>query len=220
MKKLLNVMLAVLVTAQLFGVALWPETAWATLIFEQDGLEKVVYDSNTDTYWLQDLTTFSNLNYAQLVASVQADFAATSYLGISNWHVATFPELAPFQQLFAVSGSGDATEMQAFTPTTQHLLTPQILYSEWSGRFDTQGTSGVPGAHGDLLLQLEESVTSPSTVLFKAAFVDAMYPDAAGGGAWVVGTKSAPVPEPSAIFLVALGIAVAGFVRRWKRGKR
>lgn len=206
MKKLRQALLALLLGAVAIGVSPMVGTASATLIYQQHGLEKVVYDTNTDTYWLQDLTKFANQTYQQQMSNISINYAGLEYFGISNWHMASAAEIKAISSYVR----DPITVLYAFNPILQ--IVGNDLQTTWSGRYDEESSSYGPSYHGALAVYLTESLASPSVSEGWGGYLGTAMPDDyLVTGAWVVGTKSAPVPEPATMLLVAVGLAVTGF---------
>ncbi len=202
MKKLLLILLS--------GMLLTiPAISTATLIDSSSG---VIYDDTTELYWIQDLSSFSNLTYNGQITAI-----AALTTGGNTWQMAGYDEINDLFNTYT------AAELAArFTMTSSTTSTNPNQFWEYHyhyGRYDRVVPDNFnPPQPSHYIGAINIYVTDSN---YNTHQLNSYTYDSAGShiGAWVVAGAGPgdPVPEPATMLLFALGlIGLAGVSRKKK----
>lgn len=162
----------------------------------------VIYDDDAGRYWMWDLSAFTDMTYAEQVATVSNDYAATNYFGINNWHMAKLDEM---QTLF--NGSRTWEDLKIFWPSYINGYDGGAQI-HWAGRFDSPVTDtynhSVAAFYADSNTEMIGYGYYPAADATKYSKV----------GAWVT---ASPVPEPSTMLLLSVGLAGIAIAARRRK---
>ena len=184
-------MAAVIIVLSIIGLAC------ATLIDLKNGVtrdDRGTLTVQDDMYWIQYLNIFVGLTYDEQIAAIGA--LDNKGLSIATWHMATYSDILT---LFNSYGIAEITE--SFVPTRVE----EAVYLSWKGRYDMFVPGIAGGAHYEVIMHHYLDGREPEydwgwgapvrdSEVFPGAFVTAQY-------------YAAPVPEPTTILLLIMGLA-------------
>jgi hypothetical protein len=159
--------------------------------------DHVVFDDQTEQYWIWDLSTFGQQDYAGQMENIEA----LDYYGITAWRMAT---LADIQGL---SANGAENISNAFG---ESLPTPSYYDSKLIGRYnEVMSAQSHYKARVDL-----DWLGNPVGFSIDTGVVDDL--EGMVIGAWVVADagSQAPIPEPGTLILLGPGILGLLVLRR------
>lgn len=163
---------------------------------DSDG-DHVVFDDQTEQYWIWDLSTFRQQTYAEQMDNI----GVLDYYGITEWRMATLEDIQ------GLSANGAENISAAFG---ESVPTPSYYDSKLIGRYDeVMSTQSHYKARVDL-----DWLGNPEGFSIDSGVVDDL--EGTVIGAWVVADagSQAPIPEPGTFILLGPGILGLLVLRR------
>lgn len=158
---------------------------------DSDG-DHVVFDDQTEQYWIWDLSTFRYQTYAEQMDNI----GALDYYGITEWRMATLADI----QGLSVNSVGDIFD--TFGQTVGSGSNREL-----KGRYD-EVISAESLTH--YIAKVELELDWPNYIPTEFSIDSGAYDDSKYTliGAWVVAdaVNQAPIPEPGTFILLGPGI--------------